>query len=101
MLTKAVQTAAMSKVVITPERISLESLPVMRALLQHLFDHGDIVGHDPTGKPILRFEFACAPWLMDKISSFSASREDLEPAPIEDDRRDAAQRAPPASEAVG
>lgn len=84
-LTTAAQTVGMSKVVITPECINLESPPVMRALLHHLFDHADIVDHDDTGKPILRFEFACTPWLLDKLSSFNASREDLEPEPIEDD----------------
>jgi len=55
----------------------------MRALLLHVFDHADVVGHDKAGRPILRFEFACAPWLMDKLSSFDASREDLEAEPDE------------------
>ena len=85
MLTRAAQNDGMSKVVITPECINLESPPVMRALLHHLFDHADIVDHDQAGRPILRFEFTCAPWLMDKLSSFNASRADFEPEPIEND----------------
>ena len=68
----------MSKVLITPEFINLESPPVMRALLHHLFDHAHIVDHDVSGKPILRFEFACVPWLMDKLAAFGASDDDHE-----------------------
>lgn len=73
----------MSKVMITPEFIDLESPPVMRALLHHLFEHADIVGDDPRGRPVLRFEFACPSWLLDKLASFNASREDLEAEPDE------------------
>ncbi len=55
----------------------------MRALLHHVIEHADIVDHDLSGKPVLRFEFACPPWLLDKLSSFNASHEDLEAEPDE------------------
>ena len=68
----------MSKAVITPEFMNLESPMVMRALLHHVIEHADIVGDDRSGRPVLRFEFACPPWLLDKLSSFNASLEDFE-----------------------
>jgi len=73
----------MSKVLITPEFINLESPPVMRALLQHIFDRADIVGHDPSGHPVLRLEFGCDPWLMDKLAAFGTRDDDLELEPEE------------------
>ncbi len=65
----------MSKVLITPEFVNLESPPVMRALLHHLIEHADIVDHDVSGKPVLRFEFACPSWLLDKLSSLGRTCE--------------------------
>lgn len=73
----------MSKVLITPEFINLESPPVMRALLHQISDRADIVGHDLSGKPVLRFEFVCDPWLLDKLAAFGASDDDLEAEPEE------------------
>ena len=68
----------MSKVLITPEFINLESPPVMRALLHYIFDGADIVDCDPSGRPVMRFEFACDSWLLDKLAAFGASDDDLE-----------------------
>lgn len=82
-LTRTAHAACMSKVVVTPEFIDLESPAVMRALIHHLIEHADIVGHDQFGQPILRFEFACPSWLLDKLSSFNARREDFEAEPAE------------------
>lgn len=62
----------MSKVLITPEFINLESPLVMRTLLHHIFDCADIVGHDQSGRPVLQFEFACDSWLLDKLAAFGA-----------------------------
>lgn len=55
----------------------------MRALLDHIFSHANVMDHDIAGAPILRFEFVCAPCLMDKLSSFNALLEDLEADPDE------------------
>lgn len=71
----------MSEIIVTPEFINLESPPVMRALLRHIVEHADIIGEDIAGLPVLRLEFSCAPWLIDKLAAFDASREDHEAEP--------------------
>ena len=73
----------MSKVVVTPEFMNLEAPELSRAILAHIIAHADLVGHDLSGRPVLRFEFACDPWLMDKLAAFGASSEDLETEPDE------------------
>lgn len=74
----------MSNIVVTPEFVRIESPPVMRAIIDHFLDHAHVFGHDAHGWPVLRFEFACAPWLMDKLAAFGAVVEDLEPEPVEE-----------------
>lgn len=74
----------MDRIVVTPEFIDIEASPVARALLAHIIDHADIVSHDHAGRPVMRFEFSCEPWLLDKLAAFGASREDLEAEPLED-----------------
>ena len=60
----------MSNVVVTPEFLNLESPRLARAILEHVIAHADIVGEDPAGRPIIRFEFVCPPWLMDKLAAY-------------------------------
>lgn len=69
----------MSNVIVTPEFLNLESPHLARSILEHIVAHADIVGVDKGGRPVMRFEFTCDPWLMDKLSSYGASGEDLEP----------------------
>lgn len=73
----------MKKVVVTPEFVNIQAPAVMQAMIEHFLEHAHVVGSDASGRPILRFEFACAPWLMDKLAAFGAGFEDLEPEPAE------------------
>ena len=73
----------MSKIIVTPEFLNLESPHLARAILEHIIANGDIVGEDLHGRPVIRFEFACDPWLMNKLASYGAAGEDLEPEPEE------------------
>lgn len=73
----------MSNVVVTPEFLNLESPRLARAVLEHIIANGDIVGEDIGGRPVIRFEFPCDPWLMDKLASYGVAGEDLEPEPEE------------------
>ncbi len=68
----------MSNVFVTPNFLNLESPLITRAILKHIIAHADIVGEDAGGRPVLRFEFACEPWLIDKLASYGAAEEDAE-----------------------
>lgn len=68
----------MSVVSITPQFVDLEAPAVTRALLRHIISHADIVGRDWRGRPVMRFEFAAEPWMLDKLASYGAKDEDLE-----------------------
>lgn len=74
----------MKKIVVTREFVNVESPPVMQAMIGLFLEHVHIAGHDARGWPILSFEFACAPWLVDKLAAFHATCEDLEPEPAEE-----------------
>jgi hypothetical protein len=73
----------MSNVVVTAEFMNLESPHLAKAILAHIIANADIVGEDLRGRPIMRFEFSCEPWLMDKLAVFGAADEDLEAEPDE------------------
>lgn len=63
---------------------------MLRALLRHIVEHADCEGFDAFGRPVLRFEFACEHWLLDKLAALGAGDEDLEeddPAEEDDLRR--------------
>ena len=76
----------MADLVIPPEFIDLEHPTVLRALLRHIVEHADCEGVDAFGRPVLRFEFACEAWLLDKLATLDAGDEDLEDDdPAEDD----------------
>jgi hypothetical protein len=62
----------------TPQFIDLEHPEVARALLRHIVDGADIVGEDLRGRPVMRFEFAAEPWLIDKLATLGAAEEDKE-----------------------
>jgi hypothetical protein len=72
------QAARMSRAIVTPEFIDLEAPSIMRALLGHILDHADIAGEDAKGRPILRLELPCEPWLIDKLAAFGVRHEDRE-----------------------
>ena len=59
--------------------LDLEHPTVLRALLRHIVEHADCDGVDAYGRPVLRFEFACEAWLLDKLAALGAGDEDLEP----------------------
>jgi hypothetical protein len=80
-LTSSLHVRLMSNVVVTPEFLNLEAPRLARAILEHVIAHADIVGEDPAGSPIMRFEFVCPPWLMDKLAAYGAAGEDIEPEP--------------------
>ena len=73
----------MSNLVITAEFMNLESPHLAKAILAHVIANADIVGEDLRGRPIMRFEFSCESWLMDKLAVFGAEDEDLEAEPDE------------------
>ena len=76
----------MADLVIPPEFLDLEHPTVLRSLLRHIVEHADCDGVDAFGRPVLRFEFACEPWLLDKLATLGAGEEDLEDDnPPEDD----------------
>ena len=77
-LTMTRQIAPMSKIFVTPEFLNLDSPIITKAILQHIISHADIVGEDSGGRPVMRFEFACEPWLMDKLAGYGAAKEDYE-----------------------
>lgn len=69
----------MRNVIVTPEFLNLEAPRLARAVLEHIIAQADIVGEDPAGHPVMRFEFVCPPWLMDKLAAYGAAGEDIEP----------------------
>lgn len=71
----------MSNVIVMPEFLNLESPCLARALLKHIVEHAEIVGEDMSGRPVMRFEFVCPPWLMDKLAALSVDGENLEVEP--------------------
>ena len=76
----------MAELSIPPEFIDLEHPTVLRALIRHIVEHADCDGVDAHGRPVLRFEFACEAWLLDKLAALGAGDEDLEEDdPAEDD----------------
>jgi hypothetical protein len=81
----------MAELVIPPECIDLEHPTVLRALLRHIVEHADCEGLDAFGRQVLRFEFACEEWLLDKLAALGAGNEDLEeddPAEEDDPKED-------------
>jgi len=68
----------MSKIIVTPECLNLESPILSRAILEHIIANADMVGEDHAGRPVMRFEFACDPWLMDKLATYGTASEDRE-----------------------
>lgn len=68
----------MSNVIVTPEFLNLEAPRLARAVLEQIIANADIVGENPDGRPIMRFEFVCPPWLMDKLAAYGAAGEDME-----------------------
>ena len=68
----------MADLVIPSEFIDLDHPTVLRALLRHIVEHADCDGIEAYGRPVLRFEFACEPWLLDKLAALGAGDEDLE-----------------------
>jgi len=73
----------MSNVIATAEFLNLEAPRLAKAVLAHIIAHADIVGEDLGGRPIMRFEFVCDFWLIDKLAAFGAADEDLEAEPEE------------------
>jgi hypothetical protein len=49
-------------------------------LSRHIVDGADIVGTDVRGRPVMRFEFAAEPWLLDKLAALRAAEENREDA---------------------
>ncbi len=68
----------MGHVIFSPAFIDLEHPAILRALFRHILDHADVAGVDVRGRPVLRFEVVCEPWLLDKLAAFGAAEEDLE-----------------------
>lgn len=75
----------MADLVIPPEFIDLEHPTVLRALLRHIVEHADCEGVDAFGRPVLRFEFACEEWLLDKLAALDAGDEVLEDDDLAED----------------
>jgi hypothetical protein len=73
----------MSTVIVTPEFLNLEAPCLAVAILEHIIANADVVGEDRQGRPVMRFEFVCEPWLMDKLAAYGAINEDLEIEPDE------------------
>ncbi|MFO1067049.1 MAG: hypothetical protein U1E14_00815 [Geminicoccaceae bacterium] len=68
----------MAAVIVTPEFINLEHPAILHAILLHLVENADVIGHDRRGLPVLRFEFVAHPWLLDKLAALGAAEEDFE-----------------------
>jgi hypothetical protein len=91
-LTNPCHAPYMAELVTPSQFLDLEHPTVLRALLRHIVEHADCNGIDACGRPVLRFEFACEHWLLDKLAALGAGEEDLEPddhlaedSPAEDD----------------
>ncbi|MEO1020055.1 MAG: hypothetical protein AAFY56_20545 [Pseudomonadota bacterium] len=57
--------------------INLDDPRTAQALLRHIVDRADVVGEDLAGRPVLRFEFAAEPWLLDKLASLGAATDEM------------------------
>jgi len=68
----------MSRILTRPEFLDLEQPTVLQALLLHIVEQADVAGFDGYGRPVLRLEFACEDWLLDKLAALGAAAEDLE-----------------------
>jgi hypothetical protein len=77
--------AGMGKVIVTPVFVDLEHPAIARAIVEHILEHADLVGHDARGRPVMRFEFPVEDWMIDKLAVFGAAGSDLEPDPVDDD----------------
>ena len=85
-LTKACHDRRMAELLTPSAFLDLEHPTVLRALLRHIVEHADCDGVDAYGRPVLRFEFACEAWLLDKLAALGSGDEDFEDDdPAEDD----------------
>ena len=64
-------------VAMLPHSINVEAPPIMRAVLRHILETGDVLGRDASGRVVLTL--AVDEWLLDKLAAFGAAAEDLEP----------------------
>ena len=80
-LTSILHARIMSNVIVTPEFLNLEAPRLAKVVLEHIIAHADVVGEDPCGRPIIRFEFVCPSWLMDKLAAYGAADEHMEADP--------------------
>jgi hypothetical protein len=81
----------MAELLTPPAFLDLEHPTVLRALLRNIVEHADYHGVDAFGRPVLRFEFACEAWLLDKLAALGTADEDLEeddPAEEDDPKED-------------
>lgn len=81
MLTTTQHIRFMTNIIVTPEFLNLEAPRLAKAVLDHIIAHADIVGEDPSGMAIMRFEFVCPPWLLDKLAAYGAADEHMEAEP--------------------
>lgn len=73
----------MARARVTPEFIDLDHPLIARAILMQILDHTHVVGTDDRGWPIIQHEFACPPWLLDKLAVMGSAEEDLEEEAVE------------------
>ena len=78
----------MGKLLTHPAFLDLENPAVARALVQHILDHGHIVGLDHRGREVMRFEFPLLPGMPERLAAFGVTDADLEPEPLDDDERE-------------
>ncbi len=65
-----------------------------RALLQHLLEHGDVVGTDTAGRTII--QLAVDDWTLEKLTTFDADGAELEDEGDGEPDDDAEEDGPPA-----
>jgi hypothetical protein len=63
-----------------------------RVLLNHILEHGDIVGRDTAGRAIIKL--AVDDWVLDKLMTFDAEAAELEDADGEPEPDDELDTAP-------
>jgi hypothetical protein len=80
--------AGMGELLTHPAFLDLENPAVARALVQHILDHGHIVGLDHRSREVMRFEFPLLPGMLENLATFGAASADLEPEPLDDDERE-------------
>ncbi len=73
---------------VTPEFIDIDHPLIARALLRHIVENADIVGEDRKGRPIMRFEFAAEPWMIDRLAALGSNEADLEDDELEEEGED-------------